>query len=131
MASSKEIVRGVAAWVDSEILPMMTGTTKYSVGVLAALLGKQGEAMLEKAKSNDAVTALGLVRDGEYDVDMLRTVMLERFPAEGLRIDAEQINGIARRFLGKLGAILNVQVEGGITFHKSDVEKLFGFIKGG
>ena len=129
--TSRQIARGIAAWVDTEVLPMMHGTTKYGAGVVAALLSKKGEALLEQAKEQDLVKAMGLVRDGEYDLDLIREVMLQPFPAEGLRIDAKQINNAVSRFLGKLGPILNFQVEGCVTFHKADLEKLFGYITGG
>lgn len=46
-----------------------------------------------------------------------------------MRVKAAQINGAINRFLGKLAPILNYQVQGGITFHKSDVEKLFDFFR--
>ena len=131
MINSRQIAKGLGAWVDNEILPMMRGPVKYGAGVAAALLVKQGETLLEKGKENETVKALGLVRDGEYDIDVLKTAMLERFPEEGLRIEAEQINGLLNQVLGKLGPILNIRMEGGITFHKSDVEKLYQYILGG
>ena len=131
MVTSRQIVKGLAMWVDSEILPMLHGGTKYGAGVVAALLAKQGEGLLDKAKGQETVKALGLVRDGEFDLDVLRTAMIERFPEEGLRIEAAQINALLNRFLGKLGPVLNIQVEGGVTFHKADVEKLYNYIMGG
>ena len=109
----------------------MRGPVKYGAGVAAALLVKQGETLLEKGKENETIKALGLVRDGEYDIDALKTAMLERFPEEGLRIEAEQINGLLNQVLGKLGPIFNIRMEGGITFHRSDVEKLYRYIQGG
>ena len=131
MVTSRQIVKGAAMWVDTEILPMMHGAAKYAAGVAAAMLAKQGEGLLEKAKEQDLVKTFGLVKDGAYDLDTLKSVMLERFPEEGLRIEAQQINQFMSRFLGKLGPVLNFQVEGGVTFHKSDVEKFYQYIMGG
>lgn len=131
MVSSRQIMKGVGMWVDSEILPMLHGVSKYGVGVVSALLAKQGEGLLEKAKGLELVKALGLVRDGEFDLEGLKIVMLERFPEDGLRIEAEQINGFLNQFLGKLGTVLNFRVEGGVTFRKTDVEKLYQYIMGG
>lgn len=127
----KQIVHGAASWLDSEVLSAMGSASKYGLGVAASLLSKQGEALLEKAMTNDTVQALGLARDGGYDLDELRTIMLERFPPEGIRIDAEQINNAIDRFLGKLSPIINYKVRGGITFHRADLERLLNAIMEG
>lgn len=129
--TSKQIIRGAASWLDSEVLPSMHGASRYGLGVAAAMLSKRGEALLDKAMTSDVVQALGIARDGGYDLDELRTVMLERYPAEGIHIDAEQINGAINRFLGKLAPIINYQVQGGITFHRSDLERLLNKIMEG
>lgn len=127
----KQIIHGAASWLDSEVLSTMGSASKYGLGIVASLLSKRGEALLEQAMGNDTVQALGLVRDGGYDLDELRSIMLERFPPEGIRIDAEQINGAVNRFLGKLAPIINYQVQGGITFHRSDLERLLNAIMEG
>lgn len=116
-------------WIDSEVLTTMQGAPKYGVGIAAALLSKRGEALLDKAKAHDKAKALGIVQGGEFDYDLLRAILVDPFPAEGIRIEADQINGAIHKFLGKLAPILNYQVQGGITFHKSDIEKLFDYIK--
>lgn len=127
--TSKQIIKGAGMWIDSEVLTTMHGAPQYGVGIAAALLSKRGEALLDKAKTHEKAKALGIVQDGEFDYDLLRAILVEPFPAEGIRIEADQINGFINKFLGKLAPILNFQVQGGITFHKSDVEKLFDFIK--
>lgn len=127
----KQIIRGAASWLDSEILSTMGSASKYGLGVAASLLSKRGEALLEKAMTNDTVKTLGLARDGGYDLDELRSVMLERFPPEGIRIGAEQINNAIDRFLGKLSPIINYKVSGGITFHRADLERLLNAIMEG
>lgn len=129
--TSKQIIRGVGSWIDAEILPSMHGPAQYAVGVAAAMLSKKGEALLDKARDNEIVKTLGISRDGGYDLDELRTVMLERYPADGIRIDADQINSALNRFLGKLAPIINYKVQGGITFHRSDLERLLNAIMEG
>lgn len=129
MVTSKQIIKGAAMWIDSELLPTMQGFSKYGVGVGSVLLSKWAEAKLDDAKKSEEAKLMGIVRDGEFDYDLLREALVGPFPAEGLRLEADQINNFANRFLGKLGPILNFKVQGGITFHKSDVEKLFDYIK--
>ena len=129
MVTSHQIVKGMAAWIDAELLPTLNGFPRYGVGVAAALLSKQGEALLDKALRSDKAQAMGIVRDGGFDYDLLRTTLVTPFPEEGLRLDADRINDFVGKFLGKLGPILNFKVQGGITFHREDLEKLFDFIR--
>lgn len=130
MVTEQQIARGIAAWIDSEFLPMLSGGSKYAAGVAGAMLAKHGEALLRGLKDHEMIRVLGIVTDDGYELDELRRVMLEQFPAEGIRIDAKQINNLIGQVMGKWGAILNIRVEGGVTFHRADVEKLYSFIMG-
>lgn len=130
MVTAHQIMKGVGMWVDSEVLPILHGFPQYGVGVVSALLSRKGEKLLNEAAKNETVRALGLAQGDGFDLDILREVMVERFPSDGLRLGAEQINDFAKKFLGRWGAILNFQVQGGITFHRADLEKLFGYIGG-
>lgn len=129
MVTSKQIIKGTARWIDTELLRTMQGLPKYAVGAGSVLLSRWAEPKLEALKQSEQAKLMGVVRDGEFDYDLLREALVEPFPEEGLRLEADQINGFMSKFLGKLGPILNFQVQGGITFHKSDVEKLFDYIK--
>lgn len=131
MVTSAQIARGIGAWVDAEMLPMTTGATKYGASVAAAMGAKWMEGKLEKIRNMETTKELGIAVGDGFDLDALKTVMLEQFPADGLRIEAEKLNNMIAKFLGKWGAILNIQLQGAVTFHRSDVEKLFGYIMGG
>lgn len=131
MVSSHQIMKGVAMWIDSEIASTMNGFPQYGIGMASALLSRRGEKLLNEAARNEAVQTLGIAQDGSFDLELLREIMLEPFPEDGLRLEADQINDFAGKFLGRLGPIMNFQVRGGVTFHRSDVEKLFEYIIGG
>lgn len=75
------------------------------------------------------ITALGILQEDGFDYDRLREALVGLFPPEGLRLEADQINNFVSKFLGKLGPILNFQVQGGVTFHRTDLEKLLDYIK--
>lgn len=130
MVSAHQIMKGVAMWIDAEIASALNGFPKYGVGVASALLSRRGEQLLNEAAKNETVQTLGLAKDGAFDLELLREVMLEPFPDDGLRLEADQINDFADRFLGRLGPIVGFQVRGGVTFHRADVEKLFEHIGG-
>ena len=129
MVTSKQIIKGAAAWIDSELLTSMHGLPQYGVGVAAALLSKPAEAKLEQLRQSKEAQAMGILQDGGFDYDRLREALVGPFPAEGLRLEADQINNFIGKFLGKLGPILNFQVQGGVTFHRADLEKLLDCIK--
>lgn len=130
MVSSHQIMKGVAMWIDSEVASTMSGFPQYGIGVVSALLSRKGEKLLNEAAKNETVQTLGLAQNGAFDLELLREIMLEPFPEDGIRVEAEQINDFAGKFLGRLGPIVNFQVRGGVTFHRSDVEKLFEYIGG-
>lgn len=129
MVTSKQIIKGAAAWIDSELLTTMHGLPQYGVGVAAALLSKPAEAKLEQLRQSKEAQAMGILQDGGFDYDRLREALVGPFPEEGLRLEADQINNFVNKFLGKLGPILNFQVQGGVTFHRADLEKLLDYIK--
>lgn len=131
MVTSKQIVKGIGMFIDTEILPAMGGAARYGAAVASAMGAKWAEGKLEQFRGTEIAKELGIVVDGGFDLDALRTAMVEKFPEEGLRIEAAQINRAVNHFLGKLGPILNVQMEGGITFRRTDIEKLYQYIMGG
>lgn len=130
MVSSHQIMKGLAMWIDSEVASTMSGFSQYGIGVVSALLSRKGEKLLNEAAKNETVQTLGLAQNGAFDLELLREIMLEPFPDDGIRVEAEQINGVVGKFLGRLEPIVNFQVRGGVTFHRSDVEKLFEYIGG-
>lgn len=129
MVSSHQIVKGLAMWIDSELLSTAKGFPKYGIGIISAFIGNRGETMLEKLKDSNGVKFAEITKDGQYDYDLLRACLVEPFPDEGLRLEADQINAVVNKFLGNWASVINFGVQGGITFHKSDVEKLFDYIK--
>ena len=133
MITTKQAVMGLAAFIDNELLPAIgaEGAAKYGIGVVSSLLLRRGEAALDGLKDKELVKSLGLVTDQGIDAELLKEVLLERFPAEGIRIEAEQINGLLERFLGKLAAVFQVRLAGAVTFHRADLEKLFSYMMGG
>ena len=131
MVTAKQVARGIAAYVDSEILPKMgNGFGKYGVGVLAAIMMKKGESAMDRLFEDKKLQALGITSAEGLDIDLLREAMIERFPAEGLRIDAEQINAMIAGFLGSAAPLFNTRLSGGMTFRREDVEKLYNYVRG-
>lgn len=129
MVTTKQIIKGAARWIDTELLSAMQGATQYAVAAGSVLLSRWAEPKLEALKISEQAALMGVVRDGGFDYDLLRQALVDTFPADGIHVEADQINGFIAKFLGKLGPILNFQVQGGITFRRADMEKLFDYIK--
>ena len=128
MVTSKQIAKGVGLFVDNEVLPMLSGGTRYGVSVGSVMGAKWLEGKLEHLRKTEAAKELGLSVGDGFELETLRTAMVERFPDEGIRIEADRINRFINHFLGKLGPVLNIQMEGGLTFYRADLEKVFRYI---
>lgn len=90
MVSIECIERGVAAYVDKELLPKLdTGSAKgFGLGFAASLLIKRGGGVLREYAKLPILQQLGLVsQDGAVDIDELQKTALERMPKGGLPID--------------------------------------------
>lgn len=90
MVSIDCIERGVAAYIDKELLPHLdTGGVKgFGLGVAASLMIKRGGNLLREYAKAPILHQLGIVsQDGAVDLDALKDAALERIPAAGLPIE--------------------------------------------
>ena len=111
MASMDAIQKGVARFIDAEILPKLPvdGAKRFGVGIAASVMTKRGARVLEGYKDNEWMNKLGVIdAGGNVDLGILREAALERIPDEGIKIDVPLI--------------------GKMTFYRQDVETLYQFI---
>ena len=107
MVSINEIEKGIAAYLDSEIMPQLPkeGFEKVLAGTALSLFIRRSGKILDSYKNNKAVLMLGLMdEEGNVDIDILAEELKKNIPNEGMKIDIPLI--------------------GKMTFHKSDVDKL-------
>lgn len=90
MVSIENIERGVAKYIDTQILPAIKadGIKGFGIGVAASVLVKRGGNLLREYARNPMLQQLGIVSpDGSVDLDLLREAAKENMPAHGMAID--------------------------------------------
>lgn len=113
MVEISRIERGVAMYLDRELVPKLPGGSwkQFGAGVVSALVAKRGGQALGKLKNHPAAAAFGLVDEaGCVDVDVLREIANEKIPDAGLQVDVPML--------------------GRLTVYQRDIEKLYGYIMG-
>lgn len=111
MVTIAQIQKGVAAYLDNEVMPQLpsNGFEKVLAGTAMSLAIRKSGAIIEGYKDNKAVQMLGIMDEtGNVDVDVLMEELKKNIPIDGVRVDIPLI--------------------GGLTFHKDDVDKFRGYI---
>lgn len=111
MVSVDKIERGIADYLDAELMPQLQNNAleKIIVGTAASLFIRKSGAIIEGYKDNKIVKTLGIMdEDGNVDVDILTEEIKKNISKDGVRID--------------------VPVIGTLTFRKEDVDKLHNYI---
>lgn len=111
MVPVSQIEHGLANYLDAELMPQLqkAGWEKVLVGTVASLAIRRAGTIVKGYKDNKVVKMLGIMDEaGNVDVD---TLVAE-----------------VKKNVGKEGFTVDVPVLGTLTFHKDDVDKLYGFI---
>lgn len=99
MVSIESIERGLARYIDTELMPSIKtdGVKGFAIGTAAALLVKRGGGILREYAKQPLLQQMGLVTpDGAVDLDALREAAVSNIPATGLVVDLPM--GITMRF---------------------------------
>lgn len=110
MVTIAQIEKGVATYLDSEIMPKFpAGLEKVLAGTAASLAIRRSGNIIAGYKDNKAVQMLGIMdKDANVDIDILAEELKKNIPQEGFKVD--------------------VPIIGILTFHKEDVDKLYEYI---
>lgn len=111
MVSIGKIEQGVAAYLDTEVMPKFpnSGFEKVLAGTAMSIIIRRSGRIVESYKDNKAVQMLGLMdSEGNVDIDILAEELKKNFPKDGMKVD--------------------VPIIGSMTFHKEDVDKLHEYI---
>ena len=90
MVSIEAVERGLARYVDEELLPSMPrdGIKGFAVGAAATLLVRRGGNILREYAKHDLIRQLGIVSpDGSVDIEVLRDAAKSNIPPTGLAVD--------------------------------------------
>lgn len=111
MVTIEQIEKGVAAYLDVELMPKLpnSGFEKVLAGTALSLIIRRSGNILDSYKDNKMVQLLGLMdSEGNVDVDILAEELKKNIPTEGMKVE--------------------VPIIGSMTFHKEDVSKLYEYI---
>lgn len=111
MVSLDQVRSGLIRYIDTEILPNMSGMRRYGVAVYMALAA---DALADKAVelvNNPAISMLGVIDGNSVDLDKIRTAAADSLENDRLQLD--------------------LPVAGRVVFHRSDIDKLYQYIKNG
>ena len=116
MVNFNKVTRGLANYIDREIMPSIPSGTvkKVAIGAYVALVMRNAERSIIPLFSSTIASMTGVVeKNGDIDIDTLAEAIKQSMPQEGLPID---IN------------ILGLQL-GKIAFNKSDIDTITNYIK--
>lgn len=117
MVNIEKIERGIASYLDRELLPGMpvSGGKKVLVGVGAGVVLKGYMQQLRELMGNDIATGAGIVdKEGNINLEMIRDEVLRRTPDEGMEFHVN---------IPFIGAV-------DLKLHRSDIEKMYSYIMG-
>lgn len=111
MVSVDKIEKGIANYLDGELMPQLqgNGVEKVIIGTAASLFIHRAGAVIEGYKDNKIVKMLGIMNEnGDIDVDTLVEEVKKNIPKEGVKLE--------------------IPIIGTMTFHKDDIDKLYDYI---
>jgi hypothetical protein len=90
MVSIESVERGLARYIDKEIMPAIKtdGVKGFAIGTAASLLVKRGGNLLRAYAQNPMLQQMGLVTaDGAIDLDAIRDAAKQNIPQSGMAVD--------------------------------------------
>lgn len=109
MTAIEKIQRGATRFVDMELMPKLAGRDKWIVAGVVTLYIKRLPALLEKAKSSEAVKLLGVI-------------------GEDNSVDIEAVYNSIKPAAAQTPAAINIPMGGTITITSSDIDTLYNYI---
>ena len=112
MVTMQQVKTGLVKYIDTDVLPHLTGVKLIGLGVYTALAADNLVNVLNQYKEHPAVSVLQIIdKDGNVDIDKLYQAMAPQFA-----------NGEKQT--------ISIPLIGDMTVDRSDLEKLYRYIKG-
>lgn len=114
MVTIEQIERGVASYLDEELMPNLpqNGIQKVMAGTAISLVIRKSGNIVKELTNQPFVKMLGIMdEEGSVDIDVLKDELKHNITDEGIVVDFPLI--------------------GTMTFHRSDVDSLYKHITGG
>lgn len=112
MVSIEQVKSGLIKYIDSDIMPHLTGLRKVGLGVYVALASDKAVDMAMQYRDHPAVAVLDVIDDaGNVDIDRLYQAVIPMVQS-GEKIPVE------------------IPLIGEVRMDRNDVEKLYRYIVG-
>lgn len=111
MIHTDKVMAGLVSFLDNELIPKLPakGWQRPVCGTVIAMAHKHMHKLIDQYKTNPMLVGIGLFdEDGMVDIETVKTEFSKQLGAEGMTIEFPLI--------------------GGITFHQTDVDKLYYYI---
>lgn len=111
MVSIDSIKKGLAAYLDNELMPQIPDNhpvKKFATGMVFTLLLQRLDGIMQSLGGNAIISASGLITTNGVDIDAVKAAAIANMPEPGLSIELPML--------------------GSMTIHKSDINKLTAFI---
>lgn len=111
MVTVDRIEKGLAGYVDAEIIPQLhgNGVERVLVGTCASLLIRKSSTIINGYKDNPLVKMTGIMdEDGNVDIETLAEEVKANMPKDGVHIE--------------------IPVLGTLTFKSEDIDKIRDYI---
>ena len=111
MITLQQAQMGLVKYIDTDIMPHLSGLKKVGLGIYTGLAGNNIAAIVERYAHHPAVEVLGVIdKDGNIDLDALYQAAAPMF-AEGQKVP------------------IDIPLIGELTVDKTDLEKLYRYMK--
>lgn len=112
MVTMQQVKNGLVKYIDTDVLPHLTGIKKLGLGVYTALAANNVVDLIEKYRDHPAVAVLDVIdTDGNVDIDKL-------------------YQAVAPQFANGEKQTISIPLIGDMTVDRTDLEKLYRYIKG-
>lgn len=111
MTSIDSIKKGLAAYLDNELMPQIPDNhpvKKFATGMVFTLLLQRLDGIMQSLANNPIIAASGLITANGIDIDAVKAAAIANMPEQGLSVELPML--------------------GSMTIHKNDISKLTAFI---
>lgn len=108
MISIQQAEQGITRFIDSEIMPKLSGWRKVGMGAYIALITRNCSNLISAYKGHPAIAALNIIEGDYIDIDAVYNALLPQMQ--------EQIT-------------LEIPVIGSLTLGRADLDKLYSYIR--
>ena len=96
MVTVNQVINGAMRYIDSEILPHLSGAKRYGVAVYVALMSQNSAGKVAEWLQNPAVSLLCLTdSNGNIDLDRLHAAAVQQMRGERVEIDIPVVGRFA------------------------------------